>query len=87
MNPQSPACCPGLGEFVFLRLLPVDQVDGFGCLARLDLHGHAVAQQAVDGLVIAVEAAVMVVGLGAQRVDGTADICRAVAALGQVIRQ
>ena len=60
----------GDGEVVLLRLVPVDEVDGFRDLARLDLHRHAVAQQAVDGLVVPVEAAVVVVRLGAQHVDG-----------------
>ena len=46
----------GDGEVVLLRLVPVDEVDGLRDLARLDLHRHAVAQQAVDGLVVAVEA-------------------------------
>ena len=58
----------GDGEVVLLRLLPVDQVDGLRHLARLDLHRDAVAQQVVDRLVVAVEAAVVVVRLGAQLV-------------------
>ena len=45
-------------------------------LARLGLHRHAVAQQAVDGLVVAVEAAAVVVRLGAQLVEGGADLRR-----------
>ena len=49
--------------------LPVDELDGLGDLAGLDLHRHAVAQQAVDRLVVVVEAAVGVVGLGAQFVE------------------
>ncbi len=60
----------GDGEVVLLRLVPVDEVDGFRDLARLDLHRHAVAQQAVDGLVVAVERAAVVVRLGAQLVEG-----------------
>ena len=77
----------GDGEVVLLRLVPVDQVDGFGRLARLGLHRHAVAQQVVDGLIVAVEAAAVVVGLGAQLVDGRADLRRGIAAFGQVIRE
>ena len=77
----------GDGEVVLLRLLPVDEMDGFRDLARLDLHRHAVAQQAVDGLVVAVEAAVVVVRLGAQRIDRAADLRRAVAAFRQVGRE
>ena len=56
-------------------------------LARLDLHRHAVAQQVVDGLVVAVEAAAVVVRLGAQLVEGAADLRRGVAAPGQVGRE
>ena len=77
----------GDGEVVLLRLVPVDEVDGLRDLARLDLHRHAVAQQVVDGLVVAVEAAVVVVRLGAQLVEGHADLRRGVAALGQPGRE
>ena len=72
------------GEVVLLRLLPVDELDGLGDLAGLDLHRHAVAQQAVDLLVVVVEAAVGIARLGAQLVEGFGDLRRAVAALGQV---
>ena len=73
-----------MAKSLLLRLLPVDEVDGLRDLARFDLHRHAVAQQAVDGLVVAVEAAAVVVRLGAQFVEGAADLRRGVAALGQV---
>jgi len=69
----------------FLRLIPVDQVDGLGDLTRLDLHRHAVAQQAVDGLVVLVQAPAVVVRLAAQLVDGDVDLLGAVAAPGQVL--
>ena len=59
----------GDGEVVLLRLVPVDEVDGLRDLACLDLHRHAVAQQVVDGLVVAVERSVVVVRLGAQLVQ------------------
>ena len=36
----------GDGEIVLLRVVPVDEMDGLGDLAGLDLHGHAVAQRA-----------------------------------------
>ena len=62
-------------------------MDGFRDLARLDLHRHAVAQQVVDGLVVAVEAAVVVVGLGAQLVEGRANLSCGVATLRQVGRE
>ena len=77
----------GDGEVVLLGLAPVDEVDGLGDLARLDLHRHAVAQQAVDGLVVAVEGAVVVVRLGAQLVERRADLRRGVAALRQPGRE
>ena len=72
-----------MAKSFFSGLVPVDQVDGLGDLARLDLHRHAVAQQAVDGLVVAVERAVVVVRLGAQLVQRDADLRRGVAAPGQ----
>ena len=59
----------GDGEVVLLRLLPVDELDRLGDLAGLDLHRHAVAQQAVNRLVVVVEAAVGIVRLGAQLVE------------------
>ena len=59
----------GNGKVVLLRLAPVNQVNGFGRLAGLGLHRHAVAEQVVDGLVVAVERAVVVIGLGAQLVQ------------------
>ena len=59
----------GDGEVVCLRVVPVDEPDGLGDLAGLDLHRHAVAEQAVDGLVVVVEAAVGVVRLGAEQVE------------------
>ena len=64
----------GDGKVVLLGVRPVDEVDGLRDLARFDLHRHAVAQQVVDGLVVAVEAAVVVVRLGAQFVDGNVDL-------------
>ena len=59
-------------------------MDGFGDLARFDLHRHSVAEQVVDHLVVAVEAATVIVRFGVQFVDGCADLLRAVAAAGQV---
>ena len=76
-----------MAKSFFSGLVPVDEVDGLGDLARLDLHRHAVAQQAVDGLVVAVERAAVVVRLGAQLVEGDADLRRRVAALGQPGRE
>src|SRR6266511_976558 len=62
-------------------------MDGLRDPSRLDLSRHAVAQQFVDLLVIAVQAAAVVVGLGAQRVDCFVDLRRAVAVPAQVSRE
>ena len=56
-------------SFLF-GLAPVDEMDGFRDLARLDLHRHAVTQQTVDRLVVVIEAAVVIVRFGAQLVNG-----------------
>lgn len=77
----------GDGEVVVLRLAPVDEVDGLRDLARLDLHRHAVAQQVTDRLVVPVEAAAVVVRLGAQPVQGHGDLGPGVAALAQPGRE
>jgi hypothetical protein len=66
----------GDGEVVLFRVVPVDQVDRLRDLAGLGLHRHAVAQQRVDRLVVAVQAAVGVVRFGAQLVQGPADLRR-----------
>jgi hypothetical protein len=55
----------GDGEIILIGLAPVDEVHGLWDLARLDLHRHAVAQQVIDGLIVAVERAVVVVRFGA----------------------
>ena len=77
----------GNSEIVLLRLLPVDEVDGFRHLARLGLHGHAVAQQVVDSVVVAVEPAAVVIRLGAESVESRTDLRRRVIALGQPCRE
>src|SRR6185295_1888144 len=77
----------GDGEIVLLRFPPVDEVDGFRRLTRLGLHRHAVAQKLVDFLVVAVERAAVVVRLGAELVEGGADLRRRVAAPGQPCRE
>ena len=77
----------GDGEVVLLRLCPVDELDRLGDLAGLDLHRHAVAQEAVDRLVVFVEAAVRVLGLGLEQVDRAADLLRRILALRQVLRE
>ena len=74
-------------EVVLLRIVPVDEMNRLGDLSRVDLDGHAVTQQVVDGLIVAVERAVGVVGLGSQLEKGTADLRRRVAALGQPGRE
>src|SRR5262249_26661337 len=75
------------GEVVFLRFSPVDEVDGLGGLSSLGLYRHPVSQQSVDGFIVVVEGAAMVVGLGAQSVKGTADLRRGIAVSGQIGRQ
>ena len=77
----------GDSEIVFLGLLPIDEVDGFRHLAGLSLHQHAVAQQAVDSLVVAVQRAAMVIRFGPELMQSDADLCRRVAALGQPGRE
>ena len=77
----------GDGEVVFLRLLPVDEVDGLRDLSRLDLYRDAVAQQTVNGLVVAVEIAAVFVRLGAQLVERHADLLTGIAVSGKVVRQ
>ena len=57
----------GNREVVLSGIVPIDQVNGLGDLARLDLYRDAVAQQAVDRLVVAVERAVLVRRLRASR--------------------
>ena len=77
----------GNGEIIFLGLLPIDEVDGFRHLAGLSLDRHAVAQQVVDGLIVAVQRAAVLVCFGAELVQGAADLGRCVAALGQPGRE
>jgi putative transposase len=48
--------------------------------ARFDLHRYAVVQETIDGLVIAIEGAIVVVGLGTQLVQGHADLSGGIAA-------
>lgn len=62
-------------------------MDGFRNLPGLDLHRHAVAQQVVNGLIVPVEVAAVVVCLGAQLVKGSADLSGRVAAFGQPRRE
>jgi hypothetical protein len=73
----------GDGEVVLLRLRPVDEVNGLRDPAGLGLHRHAVAQQAVDGLVVAVERAAVVGGLRAQPMERHGDLRWRVATLRQ----
>ena len=70
----------GDSEIVFLWLLPIYEVDGFRHLARLGLHRHAVAQQVVDGVVVAVKRAAVVVRFGAESVESRTDLRRRVTA-------
>lgn len=74
----------GDGEIVLRRVFPVDEPDIHGVLARRRLHRHAVAQQAVHRLVVVVQTAVGVVGLGAQPVERAADLRGMVITLGEI---
>jgi hypothetical protein len=74
----------GDGEIVLQRLGPVDEMDGFGGLAYVRLHGDAVAQQLVHRFVVGVGAAGLVVGLGAESVDGFGDLGGRVAGAGEI---
>jgi hypothetical protein len=49
-------------------------VDGFGGLAEIDPDWDAVAEEVVDGLVVAVEIAGVVVGFFLEYVDGAGDL-------------
>ena len=69
-------------EVVRRGIIPVDEANGLRDLACLDLYRDAVAQQAVDRVVVAVERAVLVRRLGAKLVQRDADLCRGVAAAG-----
>ena len=77
----------GDGEVVLLRLLPIHELHGLGGLGGIGLYRHAVAQQLVDGLVVGIEIAAVVVGLGAQLVESRADLRRGISAPRQPRRQ
>ena len=72
----------GDGEVVQCWFFPVNQMDGFGNLARFDLHRHTIAEQIVNSLVIPVEASTVVIGLGAEIVQGFVDL-RSVTTFGE----
>ncbi len=56
----------GNREVVLARLVPVDEMNRFRNLAGLDLDRHPVAQELVDGLVVPVEIAAVVIRIGLQ---------------------
>ena len=66
-------------KIVLLRLLPIDEMNRLRHLPRLDLHRHAVAQQGVRRLIVAVWIAAVIVRLGAQLVQGHGDLRRVIA--------
>jgi hypothetical protein len=70
---------PGDGKIVLQRFRPVDQVDGFGGPARLDLDVNPITEKAVDGLVVVEEVAGGVAGLGVEGMNGLSDLGTAVA--------
>ncbi|MNR23843.1 hypothetical protein D3C85_1408910 [compost metagenome] len=67
--------------------MPVDQGHSLAGLAHFGLDRHAVTQQLVHRLVVAVQAAVVVVRLALQRIEHPADLRRTMAARGQPIGQ
>ena len=73
----------GDGEVVAIGHFPVDEVQGLGRFAGIGFDGDAVAKKFVDGLVVVVEAAVGVVGFGAEFVEGLGNLGGAVG-LGEV---
>src|SRR5262249_55700033 len=74
----------GNTKIVSLGLVPFDEADGFRWLASLDFDLDAIAQELVNGLVVPVERAAVVICLGAELVDGAAYLRRGVAAAGEV---
>lgn len=70
-------------EVVAVGVFPVDEVQGLGGFAGIGFDGDAVAKKFVDGLIVVVEAAVGVVGFGAEFVEGLGDLGGAVG-LGEV---
>jgi hypothetical protein len=74
----------GDGEVVAIGVLPVDEGDGFVVFSGVGFDGDAVAEEAIDFLVVVVEAAVGVVG-GAEFVDGLGDLGGGVSVLGEVV--
>ena len=75
------------GKIVQLRLLPIDEVEGLRRLACVDLHGYSVTQQVVNGLVVSVECATVIVCLSTELVECDADLGWGVAILGQPFRE
>jgi hypothetical protein len=68
----------GNREIVFVRREPVGQVNGFSGLARFGFDLDSVAEQFVNGLIIVVQIAAVIVRLGTQLVQRAADLCRAI---------
>jgi len=77
----------GDGEIVVFRLSPVDQVDGLCDLPDFCLHRHAVAKKAVNLLVVAIQAAAVMIRLRMQCRDSSVDLVRRVNASGEERRQ
>jgi hypothetical protein len=61
------------------------RIAGTTDVSRLDLYWHAVAQKAVNGLVVFVKATVRVLSLGLEQIDRAADLLRRILTLREVI--
>ena len=70
---------------VLVGVFPVDELDGLGVFAGAGFDLDAVAQEFIDFFVVVVEAAVGVVGFGAEFVEGLADLGWGVVLLGEVL--
>ena len=61
-------------EVVLLPMILINHIERLCNLASLSLHRYAVAHEAINGLVVAVERAVVVIRLGTKLVETTADL-------------
>jgi len=72
-------------KVVLFGILPVDEMDGLGVFAGAGFDLDAVAEELIDFFVVVVEAAVGVVGFGAEFVEGLADLGWGVVLVGEVL--
>lgn len=72
-------------KVVLLGVLPVDEMDGLGDFAGAGFDLDAVAEEFINFFAVVVEAAVGVIGFGAEFVEGLADLGRGVVLVGEVV--